>query len=272
MATLYMVGLGLGPGDLTREALEILGKVRFIFVERYTSRAPHVDVVIKYRPDAKILSRRELEDEGGRIIIESLRTGYDVALFVIGDPMLATTHDSLVVSVRRLGFPVKIINSVSIVCASLSQAGLSPYKLGPVATITYPRLGVLSNRALRVLRNNLKRGLHTLLLLDVNDNGELMSAEEGVNILRKLNEEYPVINEDLLIMYLARVGWPNQRIVVSNIKVVPDLGEPPHSILVPGYMDPVEVEYMIHVLGAHDVAVKSHLNYVKRLMGDTPPE
>lgn len=90
-----------------------------------------------------------MENKSGEVIMRKLENGRNAALLVIGDPMIATTHAAIAVIARRRGFNVKIINSVSIVCAVLSQLGLSPYKLGPVATITYPRMGVLSMRHMR---------------------------------------------------------------------------------------------------------------------------
>ncbi len=40
--TLYIVGLGLGPRSITREALEVLKTVDAVFMETYTSKAPIV--------------------------------------------------------------------------------------------------------------------------------------------------------------------------------------------------------------------------------------
>lgn len=38
--TLYIVGLGLSPGNITAEALEIIRSVDDVFLETYTSKGP----------------------------------------------------------------------------------------------------------------------------------------------------------------------------------------------------------------------------------------
>ncbi|WP_243678634.1 SAM-dependent methyltransferase [Vulcanisaeta distributa] len=150
--TLYIVGLGLSPGNITAEALEIIRSVDDVFLETYTSKggpAEFINRLRSIRSDFTQVSREDLENKSGEVIMRKLENGRNAALLVIGDPMIATTHAAIAVIARRRGFNVKIINSVSIVCAVLSQLGLSPYKLGPVATITYPRMGVLSMRHMR---------------------------------------------------------------------------------------------------------------------------
>ncbi|WP_054854766.1 SAM-dependent methyltransferase [Vulcanisaeta sp. JCM 16161] len=149
--TLYIVGLGLSPSNITAEALRVIRSVDAVFLETYTSKGPteFMDYLKSVRGDLIQVSRNDLEDRNGEVIMRKLEGGRNVALLVIGDPMIATTHAAIAVIARRRGFNVRIINSVSIVCAVLSQLGLSPYKLGPVATITYPRMGILSMRPMR---------------------------------------------------------------------------------------------------------------------------
>ncbi|WP_252900982.1 SAM-dependent methyltransferase [Vulcanisaeta sp. JCM 14467] len=149
--TLYIVGLGLSPNNITSEALDAMRLVDAVFLETYTSKGPteFIDYLKRIRNDLIQVSREDLENRNAEIIMKKLENGRNVALLVIGDPMIATTHAAIAVIARRRGFNVKIVNSVSIVCAVLSQLGLSPYKLGPVATITYPRIGVLSMRLMK---------------------------------------------------------------------------------------------------------------------------
>ncbi|MCG2892700.1 MAG: diphthine synthase, partial [Vulcanisaeta sp.] len=203
--TLYLVGLGLGPGDVTIRAINVIKSVGRVFMEAYTSKAPMdlIKYVVSIRPDIEFLSRSDLEDRSGEILMNELGKGIDVALLVIGDPMIATTHAALAVIARRRGFNVKVINSVSIMCAVLSQLGLSPYKVGPIATITYPRMGVLSMRAYEVLNENLRRGLHTIFLLDIRDDGGFMSAGEAVELLKRMEDNggLGIINNNLLVIY-----------------------------------------------------------------------
>ncbi len=267
--TLYIVGLGLGSGDLTINALNVIRNVDVVFMETYTSKAPRdlIKYVESIRRDIRPVSREDLENRSGDIIMRELANGRNAALLVIGDPMIATTHAAMAVIARRRGFDVKVVNSVSIVCALISQLGLSPYKLGPIATVTYPRMGVLSTRAYDVLSDNLERGLHTILLLDIRDDGGFMSANEAVDILRRLEEErrLGIVNERLLVIYVARLGWVDQRIVVSTINNAPDIGDTPHTIVIPGLLNPVEVDYLVHVLNASKDLVDSHQRFIHSL-------
>lgn len=265
-STLYIVGVGLGTGHVTMEALSIIRNIKYIFVDGYTSIHENInDILSQARGIVKILNRADLEDRSGEDIIKVLEEGHDAALLVIGDPMIATSHAAIAYIVKRMGFNVKIVNSVSIVCATISQAGLSPYKLGPIATITYPRLNVLSLRAYEVLSDNIARGLHTLFLLDIRDDGSFMNNKEAVELLKKMEEEEGkgIINDDLLGIFLARIGWSSQEIVISSITKAPDLGNPPHAIIIPGELNPVERDYLIHVLGADPGLINKHINLIK---------
>ncbi|WP_069807990.1 diphthine synthase [Vulcanisaeta thermophila] len=267
--TLYIVGVGLGVGHLTREALDIIRSVDHVFLETYTSMHEDINTVISQaRGGVRILTRTDLEDRNAEEIIRVLREGRDAALLVIGDPMIATSHASVAYIVRRMGFEVKIVNSVSILCAALSQAGLSPYKLGPVATVTYPRINILSHRAYEVLRDNLSRGLHTLLLLDIKDDGSFMGINEAVELLMRMEGEegLGIINDDLMGIFMARIGWRNQEVRVSSITKVPSIGDPPHVIIIPGELNPVEMDYLVQVLNADNELIQRHQRLVKRLM------
>ncbi len=268
--TLYIVGLGLSPGNITAEALGIIRSVDVVFLEIYTSKGPpeFINHLSSVRNDIIHVSREDLENRNGEVIMRELRNGRDAALLVIGDPMIATTHAAIAVMARRRGFNVKVINSVSIVCAVISQLGLSPYKLGPIATITYPRMGVLSMRAYEVLSENINRGLHTVLLLDIRDDGGFMSAQEAVEILKEMEGigRLGIVGDDLMVIYAARIGWRDQSIKVSTINEVPDIGDTPHTIVIPGSLNSVEQDYLISVLGASEDLVRRHVLFINKLI------
>ncbi len=266
MGRLYIIGLGLDLTHLGLGALEAIRRADSVYVELYTSRpSPHlVEFIKRVRPDARELTRRDLEELNGEVIFEDLRRGLNTALLVPGDPMIATTHAALAIKARRLGFEVVVINSTSIVCAAISQCGLSPYKLGPIATITYPRLEVYSTRPLEVLIDNLKRGLHTLFLLDVKEDGGLMSVYEAMEVLREVEARMRVdVLKGLAVIYAARIGWESQVIRVSDANHVPDIGEPPHVIIIPGSLNPIEEEYLTYVLNADLDLIRRHKDRVR---------
>ncbi|WP_243665882.1 hypothetical protein [Vulcanisaeta sp. JCM 16159] len=161
---------------------------------------------------------------------------------------------------------------MSIVCALISQLGLSPYKLGPLATITYPRMGVLSMRAYEVLNENLSRGLHTILLLDIKDGGDFMNVQEAVELLKKMENigKLGIVSNDLMVIYAARIGWDNQGIKISTVNDVPDMGDTPHTIVIPGLLNPVEQDYLVNILGANEELVRRHTAFISRFINKSP--
>ena len=264
---LYIVGIGLSPSQITQEAIEVLKSVGAVFVEEYTSMfevRPSEYLAGVIGKPVKVVDRRELEDRSGGALIRAAKDYGSAALVTIGDPMLATTHSALLVTAAEVGLRVKVINGVSIVCSALSQAGLSPYKLGPVATVTYERGGVLSRRAYDVLLSNLSNGLHTLLLLDIKDDGGFMSVKEAVEVLTRIEDDAKsgLISDDLASVFESRIGWADQVIKVTSITKPPDLN-PPSVIIVPGLLNPMELEFLKLIHGADEGLLRRHINHVK---------
>ncbi len=268
MAKLYIIGTGLYPDYISLRGLNVLKRVSKIFVETYTS---HIslevlkDVVTRYvgNIEFEILTRKDIEDDNCRKIIECLDKGQDVALLVPGDPMIATTHGYIRVLVRRRGHDVELIHGVSIVSAVVSLLGLSPYRFGPVCTVTYPRLGVYSHRPYDVTKQNLERDLHTLLLLDIKDEGGYMTIQEAVEILRELENirKEGVFSDDRIVLAVARAGYPDWKVAIFRIRDSDkyDLGPPPHSIVIPARLAEYEAEVLIHDLGLDSSLVRELL-------------
>lgn len=190
-----MIGLGLYPKMISLEAVEILREVcDHIFYEEYTSIPSEgciEDLERLVGKKFKMLSRRDIEDLSGLSILRALEKGSKVCLASWGDPLAATTHISLVSRVIRSGFRFKYIPGVSSITVALSSAGLMIYRLGKIATITYPKNGILSEYPYLVLSENLSRNLHTLYLLDLDvEKGVYMSFRDALNILLELESRF----------------------------------------------------------------------------------
>lgn len=249
MARLYVVGLGISPAFLTEAAKEALERSDCVFADSYTS---YYDFS-KLGARVTLLDRRELEDRSGAAIEECLRRGKDAALLVPGDPLTATAHAALIAEFRRKGHEVVVIPGVSIVCAALSASCLSVYKLGGVATVTYPRLGVYSLRPYEVVEQNLQRGLHTLLLLDIRDDGGFMTPSDAANILMELEarERRGVFSGDRRVITVYRLGWPEGGVAAAPLAELASSAYPaPAVIIVPARLSPVERECLASLYGA----------------------
>lgn len=241
MTRLYLVGLGLSPSFLTEAAKEAVKSSQCVFIDVYTSYFDPAALGVEAKP----LDRRELEDRGGAAIEECLRAGKDAALLVPGDPLAATAHAALVASFRRKGYEVIVVPGVSAICAAMSAACLSIYKLGGVATVTYPRMGVYSARPYELAEQNLARGLHTLLLLDVKDDGGFMQPSDAATVLMELERRFGkgVFVGERRVVVAYRLGWPGGGVAVGALEEVARSRLPaPAVLIVPGELNPVERE------------------------------
>jgi len=241
---LYIVGIGPGPGYATERAIRAIEEADCVFYEDYTGP---IDVETLRRaaktPPIR-LTRRDLEDESGRKVLECLREGKKAVLATAGDPMLATAHAALIAAARARGHPVEVVPGVSIICAAFSAACLSVYKLGGVATVTYPRGGVYSTRPYELAEANLARGLHTLLLLDVREDGSFMPPRDAAEVLMALEERERrgVFTPQRLAVVVHKLGWGGGVVVGPLGAVAKWEGEGPAVLIIPARLGPVERE------------------------------
>ncbi len=191
----YIIGLGPTPKHVSYQAIEILSeKCDSVFYEEYTSipsegDLSYIEEMIKKK--ATKLNRRDLEDLSGEIIIRSLREGRNTCLVTWGDPLIATTHISIITRVVHEEFKYRYIPGINSVSVALAASGLMIYRIGKIATITYPREGVISEYPYLVLRENLSRNLHTIFLLDIDSEKNIyMNAREAIKILLDLEKRF----------------------------------------------------------------------------------
>jgi len=187
---LYLAGLGLcDETDLPLRTVEALKKCGRVFAENYTNFVREGTFSRLGRMIGKtvqILPREEVEGE--KIILNACEEGC-VALLVPGDPMSATTHNSLLASARKRGFDVKILHASSIFSAAPGACGLQNYKFGKTATITYWRENFEPTSFLDVISQNKKIGAHTLCLLDVDMKLGPMKPSQAIEILKKAQKK-----------------------------------------------------------------------------------
>jgi len=234
---LYLIGLGLNDeNDLTLKAVDIAKKCE-CFIELYTSvwkgSLDNLKEIIK--KDVKVLNRTDLE-ENLELFIEKAKKN-DIALFVPGDPLAATTHIDLVFEAKRKKIPVKIIHNASIFSA-IGEAGLQLYKYGKVATI--PLSGKLKNVKDAIKRNK-RLGLHTLLLLDIDlENNIFMKVADALKILLKKN----VIKETDQIIALSNAGGDSKLYYDSARGLKMREIEIPAVLIIPGRLHFREKDFL----------------------------
>jgi len=253
---LAIIGLGLYDlRDLSVGALETLRKCSRVYLECYTSIVPMLD---KARLEAlagrgvTALSRSDIEGETALRILEEARVD-DVALLVPGDPFIATTHIALKVEAARRGVRVVVFHAPSILNAVPSSAGLQIYKMGRPVTIVRPSPLYFPETPYNVLAENLARGLHTMFFLDLDvESGYAMTASEAVEVLVRLEEKKGrgIVCSVTPFIVVARATSPDEAVGVYRLGEAIDVGPPPHTLVVPGLLDPVEMEALEVFAGA----------------------
>jgi diphthine synthase len=200
---LYLIGLGLNDEeDLTLKAIETAKKCD-CYCELYTSvwQGSLENLKNLIGKEIKILKRKDLE-EGQELFLEKAKQN-DIALFVPGDPLVATTHIDLAYEAKRKKILVKIIHNASIFSA-IGETGLQIYKFGKTATI--PLNGKLEN-VKSTVKNNKRLGLHTLLLLDIdNETNIFMTVPDALKMLLKVN----IINDYDEIVVFSKAGGESE--------------------------------------------------------------
>ncbi|RLE78282.1 MAG: diphthine synthase [Thermoprotei archaeon] len=276
MGELVFVGLGLaGDGDLSLRAIEVLRRADFVYVELYTSLLPELDLSrLEGLVGKRVvrLRRSDLED-GEEAILRRAERG-TVAILVPGDPFVATTHVAVRLEAIKRGIRTRVIHAPSIVSAVCGATGLQSYKFGRSVTVVYPEpaLGYFPETPYDVLYDNLKRGLHTLLLLDLRvEEGKCMTVREAIEVLSAIEDRkgLGIVGDDTLAVGLARVGCSTELVRGAPLPELAriDFGPPPHSLVVPGHLHPMEAEALRLLAGVSAKAIERWERVVGELRG-----
>jgi len=258
LGELVFVGLGLHDEmDVSLRGFKEIREAEAVFAEFYTSLMAGLSVRKLEKLTGKrvsVVSRRHLEEENGRMILQEAEKGKTV-LLVPGDPLIATTHVDLRIRAKKLGIKTRIVHGASIVSAVIGLSGLQNYKFGRSVTVPFPEEDFISETPYLVIKENKKMGLHTFCFLDVRvEEAKYMTVKEGLQALltvekRKGNK---VITPNTLVMGIARAGSKDPTVKAYYAKKVMayDFGNPPHSIVVPGKLHFMEAEALITLAGA----------------------
>lgn len=259
MGELVLIGLGLhDEKGITLRGLEEARSADLVYAELYTSGLAGVSLgSIERLIGKKIqrLSRSEVED--GSAILEAAAT-HKVAFLVVGDPMAATTHADLRVRAASANIPTRIVHGVSILTAAAGALGLQAYKFGRTTTVPFPAPGFEPTSPLEAILENRRAGLHTLVLLDLREDGTFLHPREAIASLLRMAKSLGTVEfgPETLACVLSRVGSPDARAVAGPIGTLASrwLGPPLHCLVIPGTLHFLEKEALIAFAGApHDV-------------------
>ncbi len=258
LGELIFIGAGLSRDDISLKALSAAKSCDIIFAEEYTSRLSdcsmeELETIIGKK--INVLRREEVEEE--EIPIKHALTK-KVAFIVAGDPMTATTHISLRIEAEKKGIKTKVIPGVSIYTAVPSILGLQHYKFGRTTTLVYPEENFFPLSPYYVIKENMERGLHTLVLLDINaEKNRLMTVREAIDILLEMESRAKngVIKEDSLVCAVARAGAEDFIARAGTMKTLREenLGKPPHTMVIPGELHFTEKEALETLCGYREM-------------------
>jgi len=258
--TLHLVGMGLGSVNyLTKGALEAAARSDKIYLDTYTSPIDEslLNHLRREFGEKLIEADRSLLEEGASRIVEEAGEG-DVCVLVPGDPLIATTHLTLILEAARRGIGFRIVHGVSAHTALISSSLLQAYKFG--RTVTIPRSGVGVETCYRAILENMERGLHTLILLDTAGGG--LRIPEALRMLAEAEEKLGrgLITDDRLVICLARIGFSDEFRWAGPLGEAMDKGfpPPPHSLIFPGILHFAEAEALVSVLKASREIVERH--------------
>lgn len=246
---LLFIGLGYSLRHLTAEAIDALSRADIIYIDTYTSiYEDDFGELLKYntRAQAFFAKRKDLEGDSIYDIIAKARNR-NVVIAVPGDPFIATTHDAVRLEALKAGVEVRVINGLSVFTLILSRLGLQAYKFGKTITLVYPE-AFKPHSVVEVIYDNLARGLHTIVLLDLRlEERRAMSIPEAVKILGELDERGEL--SDKPSVGIARIGWRDEFVAFDKLSELSKYRYPlpPHTIVVCGRLHPIEREMLEHI-------------------------
>jgi diphthine synthase len=253
---LVFVGLGLhDERGISLQGLEETKTAENVFIELYTSLLPDFS---KKRFETitgkkvRILSRHDLEEENGTLILNVAEKGKTVFL-VPGDPFIATTHVTLRIGAAKRGIKTRIVHGASIISAIIGLSGLHNYKFGK--TVTIPFAENFSETPYNVIAQNKKLGMHTLCLLDIKtDEKRFLRIKEALTTLLEVEQKKKqgITTPETLAIGVARAGSDMPVLKAEAVKkmLAYDFGEPPQSLIFPGELHFMEAEALITFAGA----------------------
>jgi len=245
---LHLVGLGLyDEKDISVRGLEIVKKADVVYLESYTSVIDASKERLEKFFGKKIIiaDRGMVENRSEDTLLKDAKDK-ETVLLVAGDPFIATTHADLFLRARKKGIKVEVVHNASIVSA-VGVTGLQVYKFGKIASIPIDNDNI--ETPYDILAVNMKNGMHTLFLLDLQtDEGKFLTVNDAIRYLlrveMKRNEK--VFTEKTMCLGAARIGYPSQMIKYGSARELLkiDFGKPVHSLVVTSKLHFMEEEML----------------------------
>ena len=254
---LSFVGLGLyDERSITIQGKEAIATADRVVGEFYTSRLTGVgidDLEAYHDTRIDVLDRQDIEVDPSNLLEDAASS--HVVFLTGGDPMVSTTHVDLRLRAMETGIDTRVIHAPSISTAAAGLTGLQNYRFGKATTIPFP--GTFSETPQSILdtiRDNQDRDLHTLLYLDLDEEGERsLTASRAAACL---SDAFG----DALGVVVARAGSDDPLVIADRIAALAEgeFGDGLHVLVMPASLHAIEAD-----------ALRSIANAPEELLGTT---
>ncbi len=235
---LYIIGLGLNENGISAEGLEIVKRCKTVYLENYTVEFPYsvnsISELIGKK--VKVVDREYVESL--EIIDESVKKS--IALLVYGDPLMATTHITIMDECRKSGVKYKVVHAASILDA-VSETGLQIYKFGKIASM--PKWDIQKKfepmSFMETIMENKSIQAHSLILCDIG-----LKFKDAMKQLKIAAEKANFKNIGNIVV-CSKLGTPYSHVWYDFIQNLEEKNiNAPFCIIIPGKMHFVEQEYL----------------------------
>lgn len=243
----YLVGSGLWKGDdISVRGMNICKKCSKVYLDRYTRAFEQKEFdILEEIIEKKIikLERKELEET--LTFLKESET-QDVCLIVPGDPLIATTHVTIIEECKKRNIQFEIVHGSSIFTALPGECGLMTYKIGGSCTIPMREKRIVPYSIYDKILENRKRGYHTLVFLDTTPEKE-MEMSEAMDIMQEIEKEKneKLFDDESKIVVGACMGSEKQRLIYEKIGELKKMNfEKPCTLIVTGKLHFSEEEFL----------------------------
>lgn len=215
----YLIGIGLKPEHITREAFEALKKCTTIYCENYTSmfaqgKPDELELLIGKK--IKFLDREEVEHFDLLFAHRHEKEG-NFALLVFGNPLIATTHQEILFECQKMTIPYLVIPGISIV-DFLPFSGIDGYKFGRTCTIVAPKANFAPESFFDIILKNKEMNLHTLCLMEITEEKYFMPIHNALGVIEKIATKRNIELEEWIFVGMAGMGNQNQQIKAGSLE------------------------------------------------------
>lgn len=243
----YLVGSGLWRGDdISVRGVNVCKECSKVYLDRYTRAFENEELEkLENIIGKKIikLERKELE-ETLSFLKESERE--NVCLIVPGDPLIATTHVTIIEECKKRKIEFEIIHGSSIFTALPGECGLMTYKMGGSCTIPMREKRIVPYSIYDKIWENKERGYHTLVFLDTTPEKE-MEISEAMEIMQDIEKERnkKIFDDESKIVVGSCMGSSKQKLVYGEIGKLKGMEfEKPCTLIIPGKLHFSEEEFL----------------------------